>query len=246
MKSKGTSFVLLHVINVVLPSYLRLKMDDTQHFKLLLPLCLFGYILGQSNMLLPKYGQDIQNSIMTGYGPTSKTCDVIYDNFESRHALFDNTPTFGMDMKKLNRIEIPTTFSSSYCLLISAHVNSNQTLSDLIKFGWSIIQRKRLALVLMLAPGLTLNMAANTTKLPFLVAARGQDGKEQFLCPIIGDTTPKIQNEFCDPTYTSHTNKSLRVGIIGRAPDFFGKVKQLLHIYIYLFIIPPQLEKMDW
>lgn len=220
----------LHKAQVTKP----FNMCYKQHFKLILPLCLLDFVLGQSNMLLTKYRQDIQSYIMAGYGPTWKTCDAIYDNFEARHAPFDNTPTFGMDMKKLNRIDIPTAFSSSYCLLISAHVNSNQTLSDLIKFGWSIIQRKRLALVLMLAPGLNLNMAANTTKLPFLVAARGQDGKEQFLCPIIGDPTPKIQNEFCNPTYTSHTNKSLRVGIIGRAPDFFGKVKKLLHISIYL------------
>ena len=205
-------------------------MNNTQHFKLVVTLCLSGYVLVQSNMLLTKYRQEIQNSIMIGYGTTWKTCDVIYDNFEARHDLFDNTPTFGMDLEKLKRIDIPTTFSSSHCLLISAHVKSNQTLSDLIKFGWSFIQRKRLALVLILAPGLSLNMANNTTKLPFLVAAKGQDGKEQFLCPIIGDPNPQKQSDLCNPTFTSCKHKSLRVGIIGRAPYFFGKVNKLLHV----------------
>ena len=45
------------------------------------------------------------------------------------------------------------------------------------------MHKKRLALVLKLGPGMVLDMATNTEKLPFLIAADMENGREQYLCP---------------------------------------------------------------
>ena len=119
--------------------------------------------------------------------------------------------------------DISVTFSSSHCLLVSAHISNNNSLSDIIKFGWSVIQHKRLALILELGEELTLNMAENTTKLPFMIAATDADGKDQFLCPVIGEAAPRLQDVMCDRTYVTPKEKSLRVAIFGIPPYFYGK-----------------------
>ena len=57
---------------------------------------------------------------------------------------------------------------------------------DVIKvlpLGWETVHKKRLALVLKMGPGISLERTANTEKLPFLVAAEMENGQEQFLCP---------------------------------------------------------------
>ena len=183
-------------------------------------------IYGEDNMLLTKYRWEIENYIMTGSTVGGKQCDVIHDlSGPQQPSLFNETPMFVLDIDQLHTLDIQTTFSSSICLLISAHVKTNQSLSDLIKFGWSVVQHKRLALVLKLSPGFTLEMATNTTKLPFLVAARMEEGKEQFLCPVIGEANPRLQNVKCNLTYTSSKNKSLRVAMFGMPPNcIFGKL----------------------
>ena len=181
-------------------------------------LYLFDQCLGQNPAIfLTKNRDHIENYIMKGYGQGWKHCDVVHGNSQ-RHNIFDEMPKLVMDINMLGSIDIRTTFSSSYCLLISGIVNSNETLSDLFKFGWSVVQHKRLALLLKLGQGMTLEMATNTTKLPFLVAARTMDGKEQFLCPVIGEKNPRLQDTRCDRSYSSYKNKSLTVGIFGIPP----------------------------
>ena len=203
-------------------------------FIVLSVLCLSDKAHAQQNdMILTKYRGDIENYIMKGYGRMWKHCDILHDFSEPLPptVLDDETPTFVMDIAKLHTFDIRTTFSSSYCLLISAHVRNNQSLSDLIKFGWSVIQHKRLALALTLGPSVTLDMATNTTKLPFLVAARMEGGKEQFICPVIGVPNPRLQSTKCDKSYISYKDKSLRVGIIGLPPIFYGELQSLEHAY---------------
>ena len=221
-------------------------MDISRHLKLIMLnmcfLCQLGHAFGQNqnDMFLTKYRTDIEEYIMTGYGPVWTKCDVIHTdgNSEQQPDYMYETPLFRVDIKKLITYDIKTTFSSSHCLLISAYV-SNQSLSDLIKFGWSVIQHKRVALVLTLTHGLTLDMATNTTKLPFLVASRMEDGKEQFLCPMVGEANPQLQNGKCELIYTSYKNKSLRVGIFGFPPAFFGRFfffYDILPCVIHLFL----------
>ena len=201
-------------------------MAETRTCKLLFSfilLYLFDQGLGQNPaMFLTKNREHVENYIMNGYGRGWKHCDLIHDNSQ-QHNLFDEPPRLVMDINMLHTLDIRTTLSSSYCLLISGHVNNNQTLSDLIKFGWSVVQHKRLALLLKLGKGMTLEMATNTTKLPFLVAARMMDGNEQFLCPVIGEKNPRIQDTKCDRSYSSYKSKSLTVGIFGIPPYIYGK-----------------------
>ena len=185
---------------------------------------MFGQSAGlksQSKMFLTKYRSDIQRYIMTGYGQGWKNCDLIELDFQQSSAS-DVTPLFLMGIQELHTSDILTTFSSSTCLLISAPLKNNQSLSDLIHLGWSVVQRKRMALVLKLTEGITLSMAPNITKLPFLIAAEVEE-KEQFLCPVVGESNPRLQHTNCNLSYTSYKGKTLRVGIFGGPPNFIGK-----------------------
>ena len=183
-------------------------------------------------MFLTKYRSDIERYIMTGYGRGWKNCDLIQMDFQ-QSSLSDETPLFLMDTKQLHTSDILTTFSSSTCLLISAPIKNNQSLSSLIHLGWSIVQRKRLALVLKLTKGITLSMAPNTTKLPFLIAAEVGE-KEQFLCPVVGESIPRLQDTKCNLSYTSYKGQTLRVGIFGGPPNFIGKffIKKFVQAFL--------------
>ena len=77
--------------------------------------------------------------------------------------------------------------------------------------------------MLQLEEGLTLDMAANTTTLPFMIAAAVKHGREQFMCPVIGKAVPHLQDNMCDKSYVSYKEKYLRVAIFGVPPYFYGK-----------------------
>ena len=209
-------------------------MENTKSLKLIriyiLLLSLMDNASGEKDMFLTKYRRDIENYIMTGYGQGWKHCDLIHDTYSSLSSYEvqgggGKIPIFVVDADGLQKIDTKTTFSSSKCLLISAYIKDNQSLSNLIKLGWSVVQHKRLALVLKLSQDLALDIATNTTKLPFVIASRIEDGKEQFLCPIIGEPNPRIQNVICDQAYTSYKHKPLRVGIFGVPPEVMSKFK---------------------
>ena len=72
--------------------------------------------------------------------------------------------------------------------------------------------------------GLTLDMAANTTKLPFLVAAKLEDGREQFLCPVVGQSVLNLQSSMCNQLQRSFRDKILRVAVFGVPPYFYGDI----------------------
>ena len=111
-------------------------------------------------------------------------------------------------------------FSHSPCLFVIYHVTSNDSLSALLEFGWAAIQHVRLALVMKMGPDITLDVAVNTTKLPFLVSARLDSGKEQFLCPVVGENRPRLEQYMCKSSYASYKDKILRTGLVGLDPYF--------------------------
>ena len=172
--------------------------------------------------LLTKFRDDMESFIMEGYGAGWEHCDIVHDTSDQINSS-EETLRFVMDSSMMHSSDIRATFSKSHCLLVSAHISSNKSLSDIIKFGWSVIQHKRIALVLQLGDGLTLDMAANTTKLPFMVAAIDDKGKVQFLCPVIGESVPRLQDVVCDSSYVSAKEKFFRVAIFGIPPYFYGK-----------------------
>ena len=110
-------------------------------------------------------------------------------------------------------------------------VNSIKSLLAPVKFGRRAIQHKRIALVVKLGPGVTLNDIKNTHKLPFLIAAELDNGEEQFLCPVIGQPDPWRQQSMCKESYVSAKNKVLRVAILGSSPWFvFGEHRSNLNL----------------
>ena len=172
--------------------------------------------LGQQGMFLERYREQIQSYIMTGHAGGWKNCDIMSaDSFST-----EGTPQIAMDLDKINTMNIKHAFASSHCVLVNYKVGDAADLPALLAFGWAAINHVRIALVLKFGSGITLDMVANTTKLPFLVAADLKQGKEQFLCPVVGEIEPRLENSMCKPSYVSYENKTLRIAQMGIPPDF--------------------------
>ena len=178
---------------------------------LLLP----GLSLGkEQSMVLQKYKKAIHKYIMTGHEIGWKPCDILSDRFS-----YEGTPHLSMELEKLKRLDTRSTFAPSNCLLVIYHVSDKASLSALLDFGWATISHLRLALVMKMDPGITLEMSTNITKLPFLVAAESNHGKVmQFLCPVIGEMESRLEPNICKTSYVSYKNRALRVGIWGLEP----------------------------
>ena len=170
----------------------------------------------ETRMFLDRYRDEIQEYIMTGHEKGWKNCDILSAN-TSPH---DREPHVSMDLEHIKTLDIKTTFASSSCLLVSYDVEGNESLSTLLDFGWSSFQIVRLALVMKMNSGTNLNMIRNTTKLPFLIAAELEQGKEQFLCPVVGKIAPVLEQEMCDLSHVSYQGKQLRISHIGLPPQF--------------------------
>ena len=180
-------------------------------------LLLFGVLIHfyavHGQQFLQKYKTAIQNYIMTGEEEGGwQHCDILSAGTHS----IEDVPQITMVLDKISMLDLKN--SSSKCLLANYDVSSNADLSALLEFGWTIIYHVRLALVVKLHTGINLSMATNTSKLPFLVAAESSQGKEQFLCPVIGEPEPRLQKELCQSSYVSFVNKRLRIAIFGPLP----------------------------
>ena len=166
---------------------------------------------------LVKYKNAIQDFIMTGHEIGWKYCDIL-SPYSTPHK---NEPHISIDLDMIHTLNFKKTFVSSSCLLVNYNVGSKSSLEKLIEFGREAIQHIRLALVVKMDTSFTLDIITNITKLPFLIAADlKKEGKEQFLCPIVGEMTPLIEEDMCNPSYISYRNKILRVSLIGIPPNF--------------------------
>ena len=118
--------------------------------------------------------------------------------------------------------------SASHCVLATYHVQSQENLVNLLKLGYETFQKKRLALVLKIGTNTSLGIARDLNNLPFpnlpfLVAAVLSNGEEQFLCPVVGELNPRLQDVMCDLSYTTYKNRILRAGVLGIPPYFTMK-----------------------
>ena len=174
--------------------------------------------LGQNvHKFLNEHKVEIQNFIMTGYSGGWTHCDVL-----SLNPVGEDAPQIIMDFSTFEEVDLRSAVSFSHCLLASYHIESKERLSAIINFGWRVLKAKRVALILTLGNGTTLNLATNTEKLPFLIAAaRIEGGGNQFLCPVLGSAKPILQNHMCDISYVSYKYKKLRVGLLGQNPHLF-------------------------
>ena len=170
----------------------------------------------QLGTFLAKHKNAVENYIMTGYGRGWDQCDVVADQFHAESAL-GAVPQLIMELQKLKSLET-NDYLSSHCLLVTYHVKRKEDLEALVEFGKSVIMNKRLSLVLRLGSDISLD-ALNRTGLPILVGAVLNNGKEQFLCPAVGEKKSLMQDHMCGQNYTSYKNKVLRIGMLGFPPN---------------------------
>ena len=171
---------------------------------------------GKLRLFLDKYKDEIQQYTMAGHEKGWTYCDILSaDPFSN-----EDQPQISMDLDKIETLNVESNFAFSNCLLVSYHISSLVSLEKLIDFGRAAIQHTRLALVVKLNSGITLNMIANTTKLPFMIAAELSKGREQFLCPIVGVSDPILEENVCNLSYASYKGKRLHVTFMGSAPNF--------------------------
>ena len=200
------------------------KIMEAFYFMLCLGVFLLAdFTYGQEHiMFLSNHHKSIESYIMNGYGNRSSyQCDVLYDN--AREDIIEGRAQFVMGLNEIEHFDLSSNLVSSQCLLVSVEVNKNESLAALVKFGWTVVQHKRVALVMKMSSGINLNMSTNITKLPFLVAAELTDGSEQFLCPVVGMPQPYLQHSMCDHEHISYKKKVVRVSIIGVPPYLYGK-----------------------
>ena len=163
------------------------------------------------------YKESLQNYIMTGREKGWYDCDVL-----SANPIYSQIPQISMDLEEvatLKEATIKSMFASSHCLFVNYHINSEASLSALMDFGQAAIQHIRLAMIIDLKSGITLNMIKNTTKIPYPVAAQLNNGLE-FLCPVVGELVPRFDKKFCKASYVSFKHKTLRIALIGPMPEF--------------------------
>ena len=188
-------------------------------------LCFLATFLGLQTLscgqdlrqFVDEHKQAIEAHIMAGYGGGWKECDLLAIS-PLENDMQPATLQFVMEMASLKAFDIRTSFSNSHCLLITAHVENQRILAEVIEFGWTAVHHKRLGVALRLGSNLTLDMVNNITNLPFSIAAQLEGGEEQFLFPSLGEDMPKLQSVMSHPTYSG---KPIRVGLIGiGAPPF--------------------------
>ena len=176
-----------------------------------------------NNNILIKHKEAIQNFMMTGYESKWQHCDRLSDG--SYYS--DNEPQITMNLEEIQTLNLKAAFAYSTCLLVHYEVSSRASLSALFKFGWKAINHVRLAMVVTMRSDITLEMANNTSNLPYLVAAQLYDGKEQFLCPVVGEVRPQFGRSMCKQSYINYKKKKIRYGFFGVPPyvvfdNFFG------------------------
>ena len=175
---------------------------------------LFGQaVSGQDfRAFVATYSKPIENYIMAGYGKGWRNCDILsinsklpitYQQFESVH--------FVMDMDEFDSIDINSLLAPSTCTLIISEAMDKATIARLAELGKSVIQHKRIGMLLRLGPNMSF-VALNSSKFPFVVGAQLEDGASQFLCPTPGSYEPLRISRMCQQSYTSYKGKFIRVG----------------------------------
>ena len=162
---------------------------------------------------LQQHRGNVQDFIMVGHGKGWTQCDILSSN-----SVGDNAPHILMNFVEFQKLDMRSALSSCHCLLATYHIESQERLSEIMQFGWEVTKHKRIALILSMAKGITLEMATDTDKLPFLVAAQLESGEKQFLCPVIGKIKPLMQSDMCDISYVSYKYKKLKIGLLGVPP----------------------------
>ena len=161
-----------------------------------------------------KYKVDVENFIMAGYGGGWDSCDIIAVSPVKPKPSW-NVPQLTVDINTLKELDLGSDLLPSYCFLVLAKVKDNATMSAITEFGWTAIKHKRVGMILTLGSDITtLDEARNMRKLPFPIAAHMDSGREQFLCPSVGNQQPLYQHSICEKHLTNYHDKTIRVQLL--------------------------------
>ena len=192
------------------------KMEPFLLLHISLSILTFGVHGELMNRFLDTHKDAVQDYIMTGKENGWQSCDIITDIPHS----YKDVPQMAMTLTNLKTLSKKSAFASMDCLLAIYDIEDKISLSALLEFGWEAVQHVRLALVLRMSSGMTLALAPNTTKIPFLIAAQLEDGTAQFLCPVVGESEPRLEHGMCSPSNVAYKGKTLRLGLMGILPYF--------------------------
>ena len=98
----------------------------------------------QLSDFLVRHKSAIESSIMVGHGEGWKHCSII-SSIYVQHRFLDSfaQPQITVDLKRVLDMDLSIILSSSSCILISYHINSNQSLASLIKLGANLRRYKQ-------------------------------------------------------------------------------------------------------
>ena len=172
-------------------------------------------VYGQ-DQILSKYMRPIQNYIMVGLENSWQPCDIL----SAGGYAHEDEPHITIDLKTIEIMNLKSVFSSSTCVLVKYDITSEERLSTLLEIGKKAINHIRLALVIKISPGVSLEKARNTSNLGYMIAAESGQGLAQYLCPVIGEIQPRLEHGMCNPSYLDYKNKVIRIGLMGLPPHF--------------------------
>ena len=197
-----------------------MNMRHKGSFKLLLVELLLSSTAIGKHLFLDKYSKVIQDYVMIGHEEGRWSyCDILSE--ESSYN--EKAPQISMGLKEMKTLNIKLAFASSRCMLFNYNVRTKEDLFTLLEIGWSAINHIRLALILKISSGISLAMTNwNNTNLPFMIAAALDNDNEQFLCPVLGEDKPRLQESMCESSYSHYEEKLLKIGIVGINPYFMS------------------------
>ena len=203
-----------------------------------------GIVGNNKSIFLQHYMGKIQNYIMTGHEMGWQSCDILSANIYREEI----APQISMDLDKIRTLNIKSVFSFSHCILIFYHVNSKENLASLVEFGLRAHRHMRVAMLIKMKQGISLEMTLKTTRLPFMIGAELHNGKIQFNCPMVGKITPGLERHICNPSYATYKDKVLRIVLFGVRENFHstkngidGVDVRLLHMLAEKLRFKPQI-----
>ena len=175
-----------------------------------------GIVGTHKSIFLEQYMEKIQDYIMIGHEKGWRPCNLLSANSYREKS----TPQISMDLDKIGTLNIKSVFSFSHCIFISYHANSKEDLASLVEFGLRAHRQMRVALLIKMKRGISLETSLKDTRLPFMIGAELDNNKIQFNCPILGKSNTGLEPHICNPSYATYKDNVLRIVLYGVRENF--------------------------
>ena len=153
---------------------------------------------------------------MIGHEKGWQPCNLLSANIYRE----ETAPQISMDLDKIWNLNIKSVFSFSHCIFISYQVNSKEDLASLVEFGLRAHRQMRVALLIKMKRGISLETTLKDTRLPFMIGAELDNNKIQFNCPILGKSNTGLEPHICNPSYATYKDNVLRIVLYGVRENF--------------------------